>query len=62
MKPGWIEVEVEVEVADCVAVAVAESDVALREVEEVEKVEANEEDTVAGKEPLRLLFIIVRKN
>ena len=58
MKPGWIEVEVEV--ADCVAVA--ESDVALREVEEVEKVEANEEDTVAGKEPLRLLFIIVRKN
>ena len=60
MKPGWIEVEVEVEVADCVAVA--ESDVALREVEEVEKVEANEEDTVAGKEPLRLLFIIVRKN
>ena len=60
MKPGWIEVEVEV--ADCVAVAVTESDVALREVEEVEKVEANEEDTVAGKEPLRLLFIIVREN
>ena len=60
MKPGWIEVEVEVEVADCVAVA--ESGVALSEVEEVEKVEANEEDTVAGKEPLRLLFIIVRKN
>ena len=58
MKPGWIEVEVEV--ADCVAVA--ESGVALSEVEEVEKVEANEEDTVAGKEPLRLLFIIVRKN